>query len=80
MEKFIEYFGSAHLNSKNVAAYQLADCVTLKAEHIETGKVIGKRDFDSYDDAEEWFCNLPGSNNVSRLDSALDALNETSEA
>ena len=76
MSKFINFFGSAHLNSKNVAAYENEDGVKLIAENIVTGKELGSMQFDSYEDAEEWFDDLLGSNNVSRLASALEALSE----
>ncbi len=74
MTKFIEYFGSAHLNSMNVAAYETKKGVTLKAENVETDKVFGELKFNSYEEAEDWFSELPGSNNVSRLNSALEVL------
>ena len=76
MKKFIEFFGTAHLNSKNIAAYSNEAGVALVAENVETGKEFGEMQFDSYEEAENWFGGLPGSNNVSRLDSALEALSE----
>jgi hypothetical protein len=74
MKKFIEFFGSAHWNNQNVAAYKTANGAVLKAENVVTGRVLGARMFDSYDAAEDWFSNLPGANNLSRLDSAIGAL------
>ena len=76
MRKFLEFFGTAHLNSKNVAAYSNDDGVALVAENVETGKELGEMQFDSYEEAESWFGELTGSNNVSRLDSALERLSE----
>lgn len=74
-KQFIEFFGSAHLNGYNVAAYELQNGKTrLIAEDIITSKEFGHRDFESFDDAENWFSNLPGINNVSRLHSALTEL------
>ncbi len=74
MSNFIEFYGTAHLNGMNVAEYNTDPGVTLKAENIETGQVFGERSFDGHEAAEYWFSNLPGINNVSRLDSALDRL------
>ena len=71
MSKFVKFFGSAHLNGRNVAAYENEDGVKLIAENIVTGEGFGSVQFDSYEDAEEWFDGLPGSNNASRLISAL---------
>lgn len=76
MTKFIEYFGSAHLNSRNVAAYETKKGVTLKAENVVTDKVLGEKEFNTYEDAENWFSDLPGSNNISRLSSALEIIAE----
>ena len=74
MSKFIEYFGSAHLNSMNVGAYETENGVTLKSENVATDTIYGEKEFESYEDAENWFGELPGINNVSRLDSALEIL------
>ena len=71
MNKFIEFFGAAHLNSRNIAAYESEKGITLKAENVETSRVLGFVHFESIEAAENWFSNLPGINNISRLDSAL---------
>ena len=74
MNKFIEFFGSAHLNNKNVSAYENKEGCVLFAENVENGKKLGSIQFDSYENAESWFSALAGSNNVSRLDSAIESL------
>ena len=76
MSKFIEFFGSAHLNNKNVAAYKNEEGVLLVAENVESGKDLGSLQFESYESAELWFSDLDGSNNVSRLDSALHIISK----
>ena len=74
MKEFIDFFGSAHLNSKNVAAYSNENGVLLTAENIANGKKLGSLQFESYENAEHWFSSLEGINNASRLGSALDIL------
>ena len=76
MKKFIEFFGSAHLNSMNVAVYENADGCSLVVENVATDKEFGEKQFDSYEAAEDWFSELDGSNNLSRLASAIEELVE----
>lgn len=74
MKNFIKFFGSAHLNSMNVAVYENEIGFLLVVENVESGKEFGELQFDSYEAAENWFSNLPGVNNLSRLDSAIDVI------
>ena len=74
MKKFIGFFGSAHLNSMNVAAYENANGCLLVAENVVTDKEFGKKQFESHEAAEAWFSELDGSNNLSRLNSAIQEL------
>lgn len=74
MKKFIEFFGSAHLSSMNVAAYENEIGCLLVAENVESGKEFGGLQFDSYEAAENWFSELDGSSNLSRLASAIEAI------
>lgn len=74
MQKFIEFFGLAHFNSMNIAAYENANGCLLIVENVVTGKELGTRQFDSYQAAKDWFFNLDGSNNLSRLSSAIELI------
>ena len=74
MKTFIDFFGTAHLNDMNIAAYENERGVILIAEDIVKDKELGRMQFDNYESAVEWFSALNGTSNVSRLDKAIDKL------
>ena len=74
MRNFIEFYGSAHLNNRNIASYETRDGVMLVAENIITGEILGELAFDDTESADDWFANLQGESNAQRLDIALEII------
>lgn len=73
MAKFIKYFGKAHLEYMNVAAYESEDGASVRAENVVNGKSVGARTFRSVEEAEDWWDSLPGSG-AGKLANAIDSL------
>ncbi|MCG8991924.1 hypothetical protein LH427_09360 [Laribacter hongkongensis] len=72
--KFAKYISRTHINSKNIAVYtSKTGAAVVKAENVVTGEVLGTRKFQSVEQAQEWFDNMPG-NELGMLLNALDQL------
>lgn len=72
----VKYMGTAHLNGLNIAIYSDGPRVELRSQTVDrqTVRVDGTKKFESPEEAQAWFDGMPGSNNISRLASALDML------
>ena len=73
---FVKYLGTAHLNGRNVALYSNGTRTELRGETVgqQTVRIYGTKKFGSPEAAQMWFDGMPGSNNASKLASALEAL------
>ena len=73
MTTFIKYLSRAHLNNMNIAAYESAQGVSVRAENVINGKSIGARKFDSPELMETWWDNVAG-HGPGKLANAIESL------
>lgn len=74
MKKFMGFFGTSHLNNRNVAAYENEGGCLLVVENVISDEALSELQFESYAAADEWFSTLPGHNNLARLKTAIDSI------
>jgi hypothetical protein len=73
MSKFIEYISASHFNNKNIALYENEKGASLRAEQVINDACLGVMQFDSIDEAKEWYENIEG-NKINKLINALELL------
>ena len=71
--KFIKYLSNAHLNYMNIAVYENGSKIKARVENVVNGKSIGAREFDSMEQLESWFYDLPGSD-LGRIENAMNEI------